>query len=146
MAAVIIPGYRSGPREIRKLKIGNTARAISIGSILVEDGAGPAYHMAGAAGELPRAIALQPVALADIPATDGNLEIECDVSEQAIYEYAVGNGTLLATDEGKTCDIYTDRSLDVDATADDVFRIVKADLTRNTCLGKFNFNSTRTGV
>lgn len=146
MAAIIIPGYRSGLRQIRKVRIGNTARAISIGSILTEDGVGPAYFMAAAAGDLPRAVALQAVALADIPATDGNLEIEADFSPESVYEYSVGNGTLAVTMEGKQCDVYTSTTIDVAASTDDAITIIRADVTRNTCLVRFDFNKTRSGV
>lgn len=148
MANVDLYGYRSGRSEIRPVKISNTAVSggIKPGDLLKDDAVGPEFFTQAGAGDLPRCVALGRVAEADIPATDGDVEILAEFSEDAQYEYPPASGTLTTSLEGKTCDLGGAQSIDPTASTDDVVTIVKVDTSKNTALVKFNFSASRSGV
>lgn len=140
----LLYGYRSGRRDVRKVKISNTAAVVKGDILKEEDVSGVVMYTPAAAGEnSPRCVALQSCPQ---PTADGDQEIEAEFSEDAKFEYPPDAGTVDSTLPGKTCDIGGAQSINIDASADDVVRIVSVNTPRNTLLVTFNFSASPTGV
>lgn len=146
MAVTDLWGYRSGRREIRSVLIANTAAAIAKGDFLKEDAAGTQYMTKAGAGDIPRCVALEAVALADIPSADGGLSILAEHSEDALFEYPADTGTVTNALVNKTMDLGGAQSIDIDATVDDVFTCLAVNTDKNSVLGRVNFSLSRTGA
>lgn len=135
-------GRRSGPSDIRPVKIANTAAVVK-GDFLKHDGAGSPYYTPCAAGDRPICVAMESC---DAPTADGDISINAEHHPDAQFEYPPDAGTVDETLIGKTCDIGGAQSIDIDASADDVIVIEKVNIEKNSLLVRVLFDAGRTGV
>lgn len=117
-------GYREGKQLPVVFKVDASSSAISVGDMLAFGTAG--YVQQAAAGDKIIGFAMQDRAAGS---ADGDVTILVDVSQETIYEFPAGTGTLTIAMTGKTCDISGARGLDVTASADDciIIRRVNTD-------------------
>lgn len=132
-------GHYSGKQVLVPVKIDASTTAIDQFDFLAADTAG--YYKKAAAGSTPVAIAYE---ACGVPSADGEITILADISEEVVYRYPVGNGTLTQAMMFTTCDLYTSRSIDVTASADDCVLIVGVDTTNGVALVQPRY--TRAGV
>lgn len=118
-------GYKSGPTEIRTYPV-KSGETWANGDILVLSSG---YLAKASAGSKAFGVAFGAVETA--PSADGNLQAQVNVSDVSLYYYPVGTGTVTVAMQGTACDLAGAASLDVTASADDVFYIVQADVTNN---------------
>lgn len=134
-----VNGYREGVRIPVLKKIDASSAAIEVGDILTTGTAG--YLQRAAAGDLVYGVAMQACAS---PAADGDIAILVDISETAIYEYPPDAGTVTQALVGTTMDVGGPQSINIDASTDDVVKVVGVDTVKNTVLCQFIL--TYTGV
>ena len=137
-----IYGKISGGVSVKvKLPISDEG-AIAIGDMLVPDGTDG--FKAASSGEKPVAVALEPCSA---PASDGDYEIWCETSEEAIFRYPTDAASSISTALlFKTCDISGKQEIDIGASADDVITIVGVDPTNDTVDVKIKFSDGTSGV
>jgi hypothetical protein len=95
------------------------------------------------AGDNPVAVAAESVAK---PTAHGALDCLCYNSPEAVFEYPPDTGTVDGSLVFKTCDTGGAQSINIDASADDVIKIVDVDTYRNTVLVKVAFEGEYVGV
>lgn len=120
-------GYRKGDRDVQEYAVDSTTSDIKTGDFLVP--ATPGYVKQGSAGELPLGVAMQDV---DSPSNDGDVSILVDISPHTTYEFPPDSGSATQGMVGTTMDIGGAQSIDIDATVDDIIRVVGVDLVANT--------------
>lgn len=134
-------GYRYGERVPVQTPIDASSAAISVGDIITATGFTSGYFGKAAAGDTIFGVAMESC---PVPASDGAKSILVDISQASVYEYPPDAGSVTAALAGKTCDVGGAQSIDIDASADDVVQIVRADTTANTVF--IQIIPTRTGV
>lgn len=121
-------GYRHGPRvPVAFLVDSSTPAAIEVGDMVSLVSAG--YIGQAAAGDIPMGVAMDRSA---VPSADGDIKILVDISREAVYEYPPDTGSVTQALVGLTCDVGGARSINIDASTDDVIEIVGADVTNNS--------------
>jgi len=136
-------GYRYGRSEIVRRLVGNTG-AITAGDMLTKDGAGDQYVMRAVAGSNTLVgVAMESCAA---PTADGDLSIEVEISDDAVFEYPADAGTVSAALIQKTMDVGGRQSIDIDASADDIVEVIDVDTRRNSVLVKLYFKTGKSGV
>jgi len=133
-------GYRFGERVIVRLPVDASTSAIRSGDFLTLGTAG--YYQRAAAGSTIYAVAVEPLDTA--PASDGLSFVLADVSNESVYEYQAGTGTLTAGMSGLNCDAAGPRTLDVTAATDKAFYIVA--VSTATASAFVRLNRTAGGV
>jgi len=133
-------GYRIGPRVAIRFPVDASSADIKVGD-LIRVTAGYAFQ--AAAGENPIGVAMESV---ENPAADGEAFVLVDVSDQSIYEYPPDSGSVTAALVGKSMDVGGARSIDIDASTDDVAFCVAVDTAANTLLVRFATNLGFAGV
>lgn len=121
-------GFRSGTRTLVKLPVDSGGTVpIEVGDLVTLGSAG--YVQQAAAGDIPYGVAVSRVETDG--SADGDRTILVDISPDTVYEYPPDTGSVDATKLFKTCDVGGARSIDHDATVDDVILIIgtNADLT-----------------
>lgn len=132
-------GYRYGARSPVWLPVDSTSPAIEVGDFVTIDGG---YVEAAAAGSTVYGVMMEQLDTA--PSADGGAKVLVDVSEEAVYEVAVGTGTIAQSNLFQTCDVAAANTIDVTASADDNILIVGVDVTNNRAL--VQIRKTLTGV
>lgn len=126
----ITPGYREGQQRIVSMPVDSSTAAISMYDFVTLGTAG--YIQKAAAGDWPCGIALEECA---VPSADGDVSILIDTSEMSIYEYPPDTGSVTAALAGTRVDLGGAQSINIDATTDKCFRILRADVINNTVYG-----------
>ena len=135
-------GYRHGPRVIVPLPVDSSTSDITAGDILAWGTAGY-VQQAAAGGAVIAGVAVESVAS---PSSDGDVTILVDVSPLSVYAYPPDSGSVTAGLAGTTMDIGGVRSIDIDASVDDVVRVVQADVTNGVVFVSFKTAETWPGV
>lgn len=130
--------YRGTP-ILARVKVDSSTTAIDQFDHICE--ASDGYYKKAGAGDTPVGVAMDACA---VPAADGEAELEIDISENTLYRYSVGTGTLTLAMQFTTCDLAGARTLDVTASADDCFLITECDVTNNVAIGRHKY--TYSGV
>lgn len=120
-------GYRQGRRAVRPVRLDSATAAIEVGDMLTLGTAG--YFQQAAAGDIPICVAMEKSAA---PSADGDLSILADFDLTTVYEYPPDAGSVTVALIGKTCDVGGPKSVNIDATVDDVLLIVDVDTDANT--------------
>ena len=133
-------GYVSGEQMLRYVKIDSSSTAIVAGDGLsiATDG----YLKKAAAGDVIRAIALEALPTADLPASDGAVSILADVGTTAIYEWPADAGTVTQALVFTYLDFGGSQTVNIDATTDKTLYCIGVNTDRNTVL----FNLVRTAA
>ena len=132
-------GYRKGGSTIMVFSVDSSTTAIIPGDMVVAGTAG--YVQKAAAGERPIGVA---VSASAVPSADGDLTVRVETDLTAIFEYPPDAGTVTQGLVGTTMDIGGAQSIDIDASADDIFVCLAVDTVNNTVSGRFLF--THAGV
>ncbi len=135
-------GYRHGPRVLVKLPVDSATSDIVAGDILTWGTAG--YVQQAAAGA--NTVAGVAVESVSSPSSDGDSSILVDISEMSVYAYPPDSGSVSAGLVGKTMDVGGARSIDIDASTDDVVRVVEADTDNGVLLVMFKTTTSYAGV
>ena len=121
-------GYREGPRMLVSLPVDSSTSDITAGDLLAWGTAGYVQQAAAGANTLA-GVAAESVAS---PSADGDVSILVDISELSIYEFPPDAGSVTQAIVGTTMDVGGARSIDIDASADDIVRCVRVDTDANT--------------
>lgn len=115
-----IYGYRRGERQQVTAKVDASTSAISTDDFLTRGTAG--YVQKASAGDKVIGVAMGP---ASVPAADGGVTVQMDVSPLSLYEYP-GASTSAQGKCNLTCDIGGAQAIDETASADDNIQIHEA--------------------
>lgn len=124
-------GYRTGERIPVLMPVDASTSAISAGDFLALGT--PGYVQQAAAGNRPVGVAM---ADCSVPGSDGALSVLVDVSTDSVYEFPPDTGSATAALLMTLVDVGGAQSIDIDATTDKVFRVVKVDTVNNTVWGQ----------
>lgn len=133
-------GYKEGVREIVYLPV-KAGETWQNGDMLVLSSG---YLAKAATGGKPIGVAFGDQDLT--VGSNGDITAAVDVSESTLCYYPVGTGTITVAMQGKTCDIDGAASLDVTASADDNWLIVKADVANNCAWVRLRTSAVAEGV
>jgi len=135
-------GYRFGDRIPVKMPVDSSTSDITAGDILAWGTAG--YVQQGAAAQdIIAGVAMESCAS---PSADGDASILVDISESTVYEYPADTGSVTEAIRGTTMDVGGARSVNIDASADDVVVCVGVDTVANTVHVTFKTTSKYAGV
>lgn len=118
-------GYKIGPTTIQTYPV-KSGETWDNGDMLVLSSG---YLAKAAAGGKVFGVAFGSVNTA--PSADGDLTAQVHVSPESVFYYPVGTGTITQAMQGTSCDISGAAGLDVTASADDGWYILKPDVTNN---------------
>lgn len=121
-------GYRRGGWNVVEMKMdASTVAQVEPGDFVVAVTAG--YVGQAAAGDTPLGVA---ISVGTDPSADGESSVLVNIAADAIYEYPPDAGTVTQGLVGTTMDVGGAQSINIDASADDVIKVVGVDIARNT--------------
>ena len=123
-------GYRYGPQQIEFWPVDSSSTAIVAGDPVSFATAG--YIKKAAAGDVIRGIAIDALATAELPGSDGAVKIRVDVATTSVYEYPPDSGSVTEALRGTYLDFGGSQTIDIDATTDKTFYVVGVNTITNT--------------
>lgn len=109
--------------------VDSSTATITVGDFVSLATAG--YIKAAAAGDIPVGVAMESCTA---PGADGGKTILVNVSADCVFRYPPDAGSVTQGLVGLTCDLGGARSLDIDASTDDVVEILAVDTDNNFAL------------
>ena len=122
-------GLFKGTPDYVTFPVDSSTADIKAGDMLVFDTAGYVARAAAGANEIV-GFAGDDVAS---PSADGGATVEVDVSTDTWYKFPPDAGTVTVALRSRTCDVGGVRSVDIDASTDDVLLIRDVDVENNLC-------------
>lgn len=120
-------GYRYGARKLVEFGVDSATSDITEGDMLTMGTAGYVQQAAAGSNVLV-GFAAEGVSS---PSSDGDVSILVDVSPDAVYAFPPDAGSVTVGLKELTCDIGGARSVDIDASTDDVILIRDVDTSAN---------------
>ena len=121
-------GYRRGPRELVRYGLISTTADIVEGDMVKVSGTAPFITACAAGDGAFLGFAAEGAAS---PSGNGDTSVLVDVSYQSVYAYPPDSGSIAAAQKGLTVDIGGTRSIDINASTDDVLMIKDVDVAAN---------------
>lgn len=123
--------YVRGPRVYVSWPV-KASTTIESGAMVDTDASG--YLQECDAGDIPVGFAVGEVPTGATATSDGDILIQVDVSRESVYRLPPDAGSATLALQGKTADVGGAKSVDIDASTDDVLYIVEVDVANNLLL------------